>query len=418
MNDFDEKDLLTRELRERSADVGGHPIGLDAVRQSARRIRRRRNIVSGAVAAVVASVALPTGVAVTSAINGPDQPVKSPHVATSPSDTPAPKPRPDGTFPLTLHGIPRGEDPKVSYVLNDEKLLVTPDGEHELPEAYSQIVPYRDGWLALSGGGNGFENLVLDSEMNVVDRTLGGEAIALSADGSRALTVQRDYNVPGRTVVVDQPAESDYESEAVTYDTPSDRMIAPVGYLDDQRAVYQAIDGENPVVEMVVNDNDPHSVPLPGFDRITSVSEANGLVAGTLADSSDPSHGPCWGVMDPAVQKMVWDTCEYSLFEFSPDGRYVIAGPPHFDMWGPPGLTVLDTTTWKPVVEYAPEKNTLGQVAQATWEDADTVAAVVVEDGDFGIVRAELNGRLELTTGIYKDTDMTLPLWLAERPRF
>ncbi len=53
MSSHDEKDLLTRELRERSSDVGGHPIGFDAVRKSARRIQRRRQVLAGAVAAVV-----------------------------------------------------------------------------------------------------------------------------------------------------------------------------------------------------------------------------------------------------------------------------------------------------------------------------------------------------------------------------
>ncbi len=419
MNDFDEKDLLTRELRERSADVGGHPIGLDAVRQSARRIRRRRHIVSGAVAAVVAGIALPTGVAVTSAINGPDGPVKTPHVATTPSEKPAPKPRPDGTFPLTLEGLARGGNPEVSYVLNDERTLVTPDAQVGLPEAYSQIVPFKGGWMALgTSGEGGRENVLLDADMNVVETTPGGEGLTLNADGTRLLYVQRDYNIPGRTVVVETPATSDYEREQITWDAPRDRSIVPVGYLDEERVVFQAIDGENPVIEMGVNDRDPRTVPLEGFDKVTSVSEASGLVAGTLSGSYDPANGSCSGVMDPAASKMVWETCDYSLYEFSPDGRYVIAGPTYVDMWGPSQLTVLDTSTWKPVVEFTPEKNVVGQVSQATWEDEDTIDAVVVENDEFGIVRAELDGRLELTTDTYKSTDMSLPLWLAGRPRF
>jgi hypothetical protein len=87
-------------------------------------------------------------------------------------------------------------------------------------------------------------------------------------------------------------------------------------------------------------------------------------------------------------------------------------------MWGPSQLTVLDTETWKPVVEFSPERDVVGQVAQATWEDEDTVVAVVVENDDFGIVRAELDGRLELTTGTYQSTDMASQLWFAEKPRY
>lgn len=428
MTNFDEKDLLARELRERSTDVGGHPIGFDAVRQSARKMQRRRHMVTGAVAAVVASVALPTGVAVVSAIDGPDG-GKEPTVATGPKTDapsadatrgPAPTPRPDGSFPLTLRDIPRGQDPKVSYVLDNERMLVTPEGRYDLPEAYTQIVPYMDGWMALGESRNGLVNLVLDSEMDVLDRTLGGEALALNADGSRLLLVQRDFNVPGRTVVEDRPTEPDYEREAITYDVPSGRAIAPVGYLDEQRAVYQTLDGEDLVIEMVVNDDDPHAVPLEGFGKVTSVSEATGLVAGSVEGTYDVMNGSCYGVMDPAASttKMVFQTCDYSLYEFSPDGRYVIAGPTYFDMWGPSQLTVLDTETWKPVVEFSPQRDVIGQVAQATWEDEDTVVAVVVENDDMGIVRAELDGRLELTTGTFQSSDMTLQLWFAEQPRF
>ena len=65
MNDL-EKDALTRELQDRSHDIGGHPIGLGDVKQSARRIQRRRRIASGFVAAAVLAVAVPTSIAVSS----------------------------------------------------------------------------------------------------------------------------------------------------------------------------------------------------------------------------------------------------------------------------------------------------------------------------------------------------------------
>jgi hypothetical protein len=133
----------------------------------------------------------------------------------------------------------------------------------------------------------------------------------------------------------------------------------------------------------------------------------------------NPAKGSCWGVMDPvrSTTDLVWRTCEYSLHEFSPDGRYVIASAPDSDGMGPAGLVVLDVETWQPVVEFEPERRTVTALTQATWEDADTVAAVLMEGNEYALVRAELDGRLEAVSDTYESKDMSLPLWLAERPR-
>ncbi|MGH3372135.1 MAG: hypothetical protein ACRDPR_19285 [Nocardioidaceae bacterium] len=422
MTNFDEKDLLTRELRERSGDVGGHPIDFASVRHSARRIRRRRAAVTGAVAALVAAAALPAGLAITSSIDpayGPaEQPSVAPTPAPKPAPAPAPTPRPDGTFPLALEGLPRGADPKVSYVLAREKVLVTPQQTFDLPAAYSQVTPYREGWLATLGGENGWENVVLDAGMDVERTTLGGAALVPSADGTRVLHSQRDFEEPGRTVVVDEPSVADHERQALTWEAPRNSTVVPVGYLGEQRVVFQTEGGEDPAITLATYDGGPTTVPLQGFLRLTSASEAAGLVAGLV--SYDPTEGGCYGVMDPAVSttETLWETCDYSLYEFSPDGRHVIAGTTYFDMWGPSQLAVLDVATGEPVVEFTPERrDTVVQVAQATWEDEDTVAAIVVEGDEMGMVRAELTGALEAVTDTFTAQDMSLRLWFADSPR-
>ncbi|HET7531531.1 MAG TPA: hypothetical protein VFJ83_00170 [Nocardioidaceae bacterium] len=419
MNNFDEKDMLTRELRERSTDVGGHPIGFDAVRQSARKIQRRRSIVSGAVAAVVATIAVPAGVAVTSAINDPNDPAKTPTIATSPSPTATP--RPDGTFPFTIKGLPRGESPQLNYVVAGERTMVTPEGEVELPEAYSQVVPYRDGWLALYGGQNGYENVILDEDMGIESTTLAGEAIAVSADGSRVLTAQRDFNVRGRTVVLDSPATSNYEREQITWDAPDNSWVKPVGYLDEQAVVFQATDEEGRTeVLMGVDDNDPRTVPLEGFLNVSSTSAVNGLVAGQVSYDDKTGRG-CYAAMDPraSTTKMVWETCDYEPQAFSPDGRFVVAGAPDSDGLGSPTLTILDARSGDPVVEFSPPKDVMVAVTQAAWEDDHTVVATVIEGIEMRLVRADVAGNLELAGSVsHTMDDMNLPLWLAETPRW
>lgn len=414
MTHFDEKDL-TRELRERSSDVGGHPIGFDAVRSSARRIRRRRTIVAGAVAVAVTGVALPTGLAVTSALD-PDGRQNPDRIATSPTpDTtpaPAPTPRVDGTFPLLLDDTPRGPRPTVSYVLDDERTLVTPEGALDLPQAYSQVLPYRDGWLALGASDEGgFENVVLDSGMTVKSASQGGEGMVRNTEGTRVLYVRRDGD---RRTVVDEPAGPGPVEGTFTWSAPRGSTVVPVGYLGEGSVVYEAMGDETQAFLATAYGD---VTPLDGFLKVMSVSESAGLVAGRI--SYDSQGRSCYGLMDPeaSTTEMVWETCDHSLFELSPDGQHVIAGPPDYDMWGPSGLSVLDVGTGRVVVEFAPEREVIAQVSQATWEDEDTVLAVLVRNDDMGIVRAELDGHLESTTETYPTADMTLRLWFAERPR-
>jgi hypothetical protein len=127
MNNLDEKDLLARELRERAGDVAGHPVSFTAVRASAKRLQRRRQVVTGAVAAAVAGIALPTGVAVTAALNdnGTDtaaSPGRRPPRARPTPRVPPPLRR--AAVPFTIEGPPRPAD-TVRYII-DRQMLMTP----------------------------------------------------------------------------------------------------------------------------------------------------------------------------------------------------------------------------------------------------------------------------------------------------
>ena len=416
MSHFDEKDLLTKELRERSADIGGHPIGLDDVRRSARKIRRRRAAITGTVAAVVASITVPAGLGVITAQDPVDGPAEQPTVAGSPDanapSTPAPTPRTDGSYVLTTKGLHRGPAPQVSYVLQDGRRLVNPEGSIELPAAYAQIAPVRNGWLAIHGGENGYEIVTLNADMEVEETAPGGPSFMLNEDGTRILYSEREYDVPGGTIVVDAPTESDDQREEVTWSAPRNSNVVPVGYLGEDAVVYQT-EGEQPQV-FLAGEGEP--VELSRFLHAEDASEANGLVAGMTSSSS---NGGCYGVMDPAVSttQLVWRTCDYSLGEFSPDGRFVIAGAAYFDAWGSPSIVVLDARTGDPVVKFAPGKDVAMGVAQATWEDQDTLLASVVEGDELTMVRAELSGELEAATDAHDTQNMSLPLWFADRPR-
>lgn len=427
MSNVDDKDLLAQELRQRAGEMSGHPVSFDAVRTRARRLQRRRQAVTGAVAAAVATVALPTGIAVNNALNEPGSPDTEPQWAATPAEPapssagtaePAPTPDADGTFSFEVAGLPRGARATVPYVVGDEQTLVTPDGEVDLGRSYSQLTPYRDGWMGLVGTEDGFENVVLADDLSVERTTPGGEGLVRDTEGTRVLYVQRDFNVPGRTVLVDEPSETRYDREQMTWDVPDEAStVLPVGYLGEDTVAFQVTAEDGRTQGYLASAGERRLRPLEGFLRLTAASEATGLVAGQV--TYDPMDGSCWGVMDPArsTTDLVWQTCDYSLWQFSPDGRHVIASAPDFDGYGPAGLVVLDTATWEPVVEFTPPRRTPVALSQATWEDADTVVAVAAEGDDFTMVRAELDGTLERASETYPARDMSLPLWLAEQPR-
>jgi hypothetical protein len=413
MSNFDAKDALTRELHERATDVGGHPLDLAGVKGRARGIRRRRQIVTGAVAAVVAGVAIPAGLTLTSTPAGyVPQPADQPSATTSPTPTP----RGDGTFALTTQDLPRGADPGVSYVVG--RRLVTPEGEISMPESYRQITPVLGGWKAVGHSPDDDTLVTLTKDMKVEETAPGGPSFVLSPDGSRILDSERDYHEPGLTIVKDTPTTPGYQQEPMSWWAPPKSRVEPIGYLakdlDGSQVVYQTV-GVNPQVLMGTKDGE--SVPLKGIIHAEDASPANGLVAGVT--TYEPGK-VCYGVMEPEVStsKLVATTCDYSLKAFSPDGRFVLGGTPEADGFGTPTLAVLDARTLEPVVELTPDKDVAMGIPQAVWEDGDTILAAAVEGNDMTMVRIELTGHVEAVTGSYPTADMTLPFWFADAPRW
>jgi hypothetical protein len=408
MNHLDEKDLLARELRERAGDVAGSHIGFEAVRHSAGRIRRRRNIVTGAVAAVLASVALPTGVAVTSALSGDDGPVDDSLVATSPSATPAPTPRADGTFPLTLEGLPRGEAPGVPYVDGLSSAVVIPDGSLPTEIAYQQVTRYADGWLTLGYAGDGAQMFMLDEDMEVERAFPSGESFAVSSDGSQVVYVEIQDD--GTQYLVNAPTDG---ADVQAWSFPAQPALRPVGLVDRGTVLYQTEDAQGATAVGLVTAES--RIPIEGFVNVLDANTANGLIVGQTR--SDLVEGSCYGVMDPSASttEMVWETCEHSLRGFSPDGRYVAGSIPDYDGLGAPSLVIIDVETREVVVEFSADRNDPTVLFQGTWEDEDTVLGIVTSGSTFTFERFELDGRVEEAGDPIEVDDAfgDFPFWLG-----
>ena len=406
----DPEDLLIRELRERSGDVEGTTVTFHDVRRSARGMRRRRNAVSGAVAAMVAAVAVPSGLAVTGAFDD-EPPVDGPTVASSPTDatpTPEPTPRPDGTFVMTLDGLTRGEDAQVPYVDYPRAALVTPDGSVGLPLVFQKITRYDDGWLALGNGDDGAEVFMLSEDLEVTRSFPSGGSFAVSDDGSQVVYVEIEDD--GTQTLVNAPTNG---LDPQTWSLPKSPAVEPIGLVDDSSVVYETLapDGTATVVLATAEGTSE----LEGFVAGESASVVTGLVIGQTR--SDLVDGSCWGVMDPAASttEMVWETCDYWLKSFSPDGGHIAATVPDADGIGAPTMTVLDADSHEPVVEFSNDRQHQSALFQATWEDDDSVLGIVTEGTTFQVVRFELDGRA-VAASDQVDVDPQnddFPLWFA-----
>ena len=411
MSNHDEKDLLSRELHQRSAGIGGHPIGMDDVRGRARSIRRRRNAVRGVVAAVVLAVAVPVGLSATDLLGSsgtPAPPVASQTGEPTP-DTPAPTPGPDGTFPLTVHGLEKGEPAGVPYVVARNHQLVTPDGTLDLPEAYAMITPYNGGWLAVGSSEHPGKIIMLDDNLEVTHTDpAGGYALAVSDDGSHVAYVVRESN--DQVLLVNAPTDG---TDPVTWmiDVPGGESLDPVGFLDNDTVVYNA-----PATNLMgVARTGGTTTPIEGLRRVDDASEATGMVSGLVSYGAD---GACSGVMDPVSGTLLWKSCDYSNLRFSPDGRYVVADAAYFDGPGSPTVSIVDASTGEKVVEFSPvQKDTVVGVSQSAWEDDDTVLSYVDEGGDQAMVRLGTDGSIEAVTDVVAVRPMSVALWFAEHSR-
>jgi hypothetical protein len=409
-NDLEDQELireLGRELRRRSGQPGLHPTGLDEVRGRARRIRRRRQAASGLVAAAVLAVAVPVGVNIVGTTSSTD-----PGFADRPGPTSVttPSPAPTKADSLALDRLSPGDASTVPYVVSSTHTLVIPEGQVTMPAAYTQIVPYDRGWLALAEAPQGgMDGLMLDGDFTVLKRFPAGEALAVDADGEHVAYI--DYS-EGYPLLVSAPTDG---TDPVTWRLPVEKMDGPVpvGYAGPDSVVVELRGGMDTGRAFVAGPGGTVE-PLNGFTSIDGVSE-DGLVAGQV---SYDTSGSQYGVLDLRTGSWLWETRKFSLGAFSPDGRYLIAGIPDYDTWGSPSLAILDARTQQVLAQFAGPKDRVAGASQATWEDDDSVVAAYVDGASIAVVRANLDGSAELASEIHPQRDLDLALWLAGTSRF
>lgn len=371
--------LLETELRDRAGDVRGSWLSFQDVRGRATTIRRRRRIGAGIAVAAALAIAVPLGMTATGALNRADE---IPPAVPSPTEV--------VRTTLTLDGLERGDAPEVEYFTPDG--VVLPEaGLQPLSDSWQALVPSDGGWLGLS-----------PSRDEVVDLTEDFQRTS-----ARTIT-QTFVSSPDRSMVAWTFPESGAQTltlrsttdpgDGATWDFPETPLVDPVDFVGERSLLFQTTSQQDGSHEIGIAHEDGTTTSFDGrFVKAISANPHTGLVA--VQTRANPDASACAGVVNPATStsETVWDTCDYTLGAFSPDGRYVIATDPYLSGIGITSLSVLDAGTGDLVTTF--EQPDGGQVAvnNVVWESPDTIVAVGLEGPSATILRFGVDGSLEET---------------------
>ena len=404
MNDTSED--LTRELREAShAMDGGALIDLADVKQSARRIQRRRRVAAGAVAAAVVAVAAPIGFAVTSTTPAPDNHTPPPWVTGRRDASPTIVPGNRMHVPLTFDGLPTGASPDVPYLFGNA--LVTGRSTLDLPEEYVAITRYHGGHLVVVNDEGDTEVVTLDADANELERRPGADRLALSGDETGMAYFVVGAGGRGELHIGSNTPNGSRADEPVLRVAPG-TTLRPVGFTRSGVA-YDTGDGT-----VGVMDYRGRSHVVQGLVSAGGTDQYRGLVSGRTSLNADGSV--CSAVVAEQGDRRLFETCDHDLGRFSPGGQFVLGLPAYQSGFGQPSLAILDASTGAPVVTLEQEKGSRLAIIDAVWEDESHVLLIVVDGLDFRIERLGVDGSVESVTQPVEGQEGSSPIRFATTP--
>lgn len=359
------------------------PFTLTDVRHRARRIQRRRAMAAGAAVAAALAVAVPVGLTMT----GPAQRTEVPPATQTPAVS--------GPVRIDPRSAPVGDAPGVPLLDTSGPTVRVGDEVRDLPKAYEQLTPFRDGWIGTLNIEGEYVIDVLDDSFTVTDETPGGSPLVVSPDAGR---VAWAFDAGDHwSVVNDDVAGEELERPwASVPDGPVGTMVMTVGFVSADEVLVARLDGGDGTSSYYLADGD-QLVPLPGLDQPRSASPVTGTIAARAED------GSCSAAFDGRSRSgaPLWVDCDHELGPFSPDGTLVVgfAPTPGGDY---PGLSLLDATTGASRVDFRvtmPKRHVVGIASQVVWEDDEHLLAVYTDNADQYVVRLGVDGAVERVAG-------------------
>ena len=407
-------DPLRDTLRSRADQLGdASPLSLDDVKGRARGIQRRRAAAAGLAAAAVLAVAVPAGIAVSDRTRSGSEldPVATPSAtATAGEDTPDAVPTGGVEITLTTEIDETTYAAEIS-MLND-RAIVMPDGSEVPVEVdYSAFAPLGESWVAVrrDDEGNAFLD-VLDAAGSVTTTEPTTGALAVSNDGTVVA-----YATPGgelMTLVENADPLPAADPEAL----PAG-ILEPVGVIGSGSCVesaggcavyFNAENGEQGGAYVVQANGDVTRLPVQTVSGVTPDGVLSGVVSTT-------DTGSCSVVLRQDGEPS-WRTCDHTLGQFSPDGRFVLGHPPYLDGAGDGSIAVLDATTGDVLVEATNSMEHQSFINNVVWDTDGTVLMTVFEKGSWSLMRLSLDGSLSTLAAALGDNMDEVPLHLVTQP--
>jgi hypothetical protein len=358
---------MSRTFDQRVRDLNEAPLNLDQVKGKAVRIRRNRRIaVAGGVLAA-AAVIVPVAVVAGNGLNDNDS---GPGFA-NPTNSQETVSDPEGLGFGYLEG----------------KTLHLADGSTvELPQRYDGAVVLGESVYATRNDDQtGYDQLdVIDASGT---RTVATDVVSgpvLNDDGNALAYTQRDGSVTVEGADSGMAFSTDLgESGYITAFTGGPNCVT-----DDCR-IY--VNGEFGTEPMVYDGKGGAEVAVP------DVLNVNGVEGGIVTvQNQSTDTGSCGGVYDLTSADYLWETCDYYLFEPSPDARYVEATHPYLDGFGNAWAAILESRTGEEIIRFDPPE---GTIVGTAWQDAEHLLARVYDSEGWSIYRIGVDKDIEQVLG-------------------
>ncbi|HXH80851.1 hypothetical protein [Nocardioides sp.] len=367
--------MLGRDLHQQVDGMSTVPFGFSEVQGRAHRIRRNRRITAGIALAAAVAVIVPVGLTVGGTLQSKDeiQPAPSPSVPAEVSRT-----------TLTVNGLPHGHAPEIEYFTVDGVVLPG-EGTQQLPESYQALVPSSaaGGWIAL--GPNREEVIYLSEDFE----RLGSSP---ASGYGFATTPERDYVswvVPENGVQTLELRSTTDPDKTTSWELPSSPPAGVVGILGPDSVVYETQSRSGTTVGLATPEG--LTIELPYLNAL-GVDPVNGLIS---VQTSSTDNTGCFAVIKAATLAPAWETCDYKLGSFSPDGAYVMATAADSDGLGPTMVSMLDSRTGDLVAEFASAGRKQVTLIRPAWESGSTIIATAIEGTTTTMVRMWVDGALE-----------------------
>ena len=274
----------------------------------------------------------------------------------------------------------------------DHWVMLNPDGsEVEVPGhgGVFSFAPMGDGLVTVNDDGSGSVVAVVDGDgAEVQGSSARGYDLAVTPNGAIVAWLAKD----GEPQFVEDGGETTGGLRAV-------RRGAEIGAIRGEDTCFESesvLGGCTAFVNSATNSqafiSTSHGiVDVAGDMKSVEDVSANNRVLGLVSIADD---GSCSGVWKNTFKPPLWRTCDHTLMSFSPSGSLVLGTDPYLDGIGQRTLAFLDARDGGVLHSFAGGRNG-PYIIQTAWEDDEHVLAVVLDAGNWAVLRLGVDGSME-----------------------